>query len=37
MNNDLKLTLREKLMFLLMLVMFLIVSSLDYNIMMLCK
>ena len=37
MNNDLKLTAKEKLMFLLMFVMFLIVSSLDYNLMMLCK
>ena len=35
MNN--KLTLKEKLMFLFMFVMFLIVSSLDYNLMMLCK
>ena len=37
MKNDLKLTIKEKLMFLLMFVMFLIVSSLDYNLMMLCK
>ena len=37
MKNDLKLTVKEKLMFLFMFVMFLIVSSLDFNLMMLCK
>jgi hypothetical protein len=37
MGNDLRLTVKEKLMFLLMFVMFLIASSLDYNLMMLCK
>jgi hypothetical protein len=37
MNNDLKLTIKEKLMFLFMFIMFLIVSSLDYNLITLCK
>ena len=31
MNNDLRLTVKEKLMFLFLFIMYVIVSSLDFN------